>query len=316
MNLKLFLCSLTVLVFTGSQAQNEVITIFEDSFETYEDFAIENIGHWTVKDIDQQPTYGPRTTTEGGERVDVTYPNARTPYAFMVFTPKNTTPPLINNTWDAHTGEKYMSTFACRQPQGAPEVIANDDWLISPKIKLLEEHNKLIFWAKSYTAAFGLERFIVGISTTDTEVASFKMISEGDFVEAPDDWTEFIYDLDQYAGKEIHIAIRCVSVDAFMLFIDDFAVVKDSRAHVNKRLANQFKIFPNPAHEVLMLSNTGNLLVSRVVLKDIHGRIVKYVNFNDALITAKLDVSTLQSGVYLLEITTDEGSFTKKIIKR
>ena len=32
--------------------------LFEDSFETYTDFAIANVGNWTLTDVDLKPTYG------------------------------------------------------------------------------------------------------------------------------------------------------------------------------------------------------------------------------------------------------------------
>ncbi|MGL6128843.1 MAG: T9SS C-terminal target domain-containing protein, partial [Chryseobacterium artocarpi] len=44
--------------FLGLCSLNAQTTIFEDSFETYTDFAISNVGNWTLTDVDLAPTYG------------------------------------------------------------------------------------------------------------------------------------------------------------------------------------------------------------------------------------------------------------------
>ena len=43
-------------------------------------------------------------------------------------------------------------------------------------------------------------------------------------MEAPSEWTEFMYDLSAYDGQNVYIAIRCVSNDAFVFYVDNFNV--------------------------------------------------------------------------------------------
>ena len=59
--------------------------LFEDSFETYTDFAIANVGNWTLTDVDMKTTYGFN---------GVTYPNTSVAKSFQVFNSTMTTPPL------------------------------------------------------------------------------------------------------------------------------------------------------------------------------------------------------------------------------
>jgi len=180
---------------------------------------------------------------------------------------------------------------------------------------LLNYHNKVSFFAKSSTTEYGADRFKVGVSTTDTEVSSFTVISEGTYVETTDEWTEYSYDLNQYAGQDVYISINCVSFDAFAFLVDDFKVVGSENASVNKALASQFMLFPNPTMDKVNLTNSGSILVSKVDVRDLNGRTVQSLNFNSEP-SLEIDVSSLQAGVYLLHITTNEGFLTKKIIKK
>ncbi|MFA5510481.1 MAG: choice-of-anchor J domain-containing protein, partial [Candidatus Cloacimonadaceae bacterium] len=201
--------------------------IFEDSFETYESFAIQ-FAPWTLVDVDQGVTYGITNTS---------WPNVYQPQAFIIFVPSATTPPVTDA--DPHNGNKYAACFAATRS-------ANNDWLITPQIENAQE---LKFWARSYTAQYGLERLKVGVSTTGTNPADFSIISGDSFVSVPDEWTEYTYNLSSYAATPVYIAINCVSDDAFFFMVDDFKITgvtdaddNDIPAHTTALNAN----FPNP----------------------------------------------------------------------
>ncbi|MAE09284.1 MAG: hypothetical protein CL661_11060 [Bacteroidetes bacterium] len=178
---------------------------FEDDFESYDDFVLEFLP-WTNVDVDLSTTYG---------MTGVDWPNAFAEQAFIIFNPSQTTPPVDDII--PHSGDKIAACFAATSPP-------NDDWLITPLVGIGTGY-KVSFWAKSYTADYGLERFRVGVSTSGVSPSDFTIISPGDYEEAPvDDWTEFFYDLAPYAGQSIYLAIQCVSNDAFILLVDDFYV--------------------------------------------------------------------------------------------
>jgi len=178
---------------------------FADDFEGHEDFAIEFLP-WTNLDVDGSTTYG---------MTDTDWPNAYDPQAFIIFNPLQTLPPVEDII--PHSGDKLAACFASTAPP-------NNDWMITPMTGI-EAGYSVSFWAKSYTDAYGLERFKVGVSTTGMNPGDFTIISPGDYVEAPvDDWTEFSYDLSAYAGQSVYVGIQCVSHDAFILLVDDFSV--------------------------------------------------------------------------------------------
>lgn len=181
-------------------------TSFSDDFEGHGDFLLE-FAPWTTIDVDGSPTYGME---------EVEWPNAYDPQAFIIFNQSMTVPAVEDVI--PHSGDKLAACFA-----SVPSP-TNDDWLIAPQV-MVEAGAEVTFWAKSYTADYGLERFNVGVSTTDMAPASFEIITEAPYVEAPaTEWTEFTFSLADYEGETVYVAINCISSDAFILLIDDFSI--------------------------------------------------------------------------------------------
>ena len=174
----------------------------QDGFESYTDFTL-TFAPWTCLDVDQSSTYGFAGTT---------FPNSGTPMAYIVFNPSATTPALTGA--DPYAGSKYAACFASVNPP-------NNDWLFSPQ---LMGGGELSFWARSFVAEYGLERFKVGVSTTGTAPANFTIISGANYIQAPVAWTQYTYSLAAYAGQPIYIGIQCVSNDAFIFMVDNVAV--------------------------------------------------------------------------------------------
>ncbi len=193
---------------------NAQTVLFEDSFETYTDFAIANVGNWTLTDVDLKTTYG----FQG-----ITFPNTQVAKSFQVFNSTTTSPamtPTDTSDWTAKSGDKIMVAFAATSSPW------NNDWLISPQIQLTAGQGAtLSFWAKGCDAEYGAEKFKVLVSTTGTAVANFTAISP--VVTTPSDatWHEYTYNLNAYSGQQVYIAIQCTSEDQFGFAVDDFKVV-------------------------------------------------------------------------------------------
>jgi len=182
--------------------------ILFDSFEEYADFATD-LAPWTLLDQDGSNTYG---------FTDISFPGSESPMAYIAFNPASTVPPITG--MDAFEGDKMAASFAAVTPP-------NNDWMVTPQITL-GTNSSLKFMAKSHTANYGLERFRVGVSTMPMIIVQgFQYLSGTDYVEAPAQWTEFSYDLSAYDGQEVYIAIRCVSNDAFVFYVDNFSVHSD-----------------------------------------------------------------------------------------
>ena len=75
-----------------------------------------------------------------------------------------------------------------------------------------------------------------------------------------------------------------------------------------------FSVSPNPANDFITVSNSENIFVNAISITDLNGRVVKQNSFSN-LSNVQVNVSDLSSGVYMLNISSDKGSVTKKIIK-
>jgi len=75
-----------------------------------------------------------------------------------------------------------------------------------------------------------------------------------------------------------------------------------------------FSVSPNPANTVVTIANGNNALVNAVSVSDMNGRVVKTAAF-DGVAQAQVNVSDLANGVYMMTISSDKGSVTKKIVK-
>ena len=188
--------------------------LFEDSFETYEDFTLE-FPPWTCIDVDGQITWGHST---------INFPHENEPYAFMVFNPSMTTPPFTDPAAQPHTGAKYVVCWSVQN------TLQNDDWLITPLLGPAD-YDEVSFWAKSFSNQYQLKRFEVGISTTDTNPSNFTIISPPPYVIPPyEAWTQYTYNLDNYDNQAIYIGVHCVSYDSWFFMLDDFQVSGTAQA--------------------------------------------------------------------------------------
>lgn len=78
--------------------------------------------------------------------------------------------------------------------------------------------------------------------------------------------------------------------------------------------STSFNIYPNPTKDIVTISNTDNLALSGVEVLDINGRTVKTVKLSNVSET-QINLSDLSAGVYMMKVSSDNGTVTKKIVK-
>jgi hypothetical protein len=183
--------------------------LFQDDFESYEDFLID-FPPWTNIDVDGSPTFSSNQNT---------WPHATEPQAFIIFNPSNTTPPWTDPNIQPHGGLKFAGCFNDNNSG-----YQSDDWLITPQLGPAN-YDEVSLWAKSFNNQYNLEKFEVGISTTDTNPSSFTIISPPPYVIPPyQTWTQYSYNLDNYDNQAIYIGIHMMSADSWCFMVDDFQV--------------------------------------------------------------------------------------------
>ena len=127
------------------------------------------------------------------------------------------------------------------------------------------------------------------------------------------DTQEITVDMTAYVGQaNVLVRFRYLAENADAISIDDVAVT--GTLGVNENLASKFSTYPNPANSVVNVSNTYNIILTNVDIKDINGRTVKSMKVNN-LSDIQMDVFELSSGVYFMNIDTDSGVVIKKFIK-
>jgi hypothetical protein len=239
--------------------------------------------------------------------------------AYIIFNPSATTPPITD--MPAHGGAKMAASFAATSA-------VNNDWMITPRLRL-GTSSTLRFYAKSHTGQYGLERFRVGVSTLATIVVQgFQYITGGTYVEAPTNWTEYVYDLSTYDNQMVYVGIRCVSDDAFVFYVDDFSVHSvggsSNEDPVVPVAMNELKgNYPNPFNpETTIRYSVKETSPVMIEIYNVRGQLVKtLVNDTKAagdhtVVWKGLDENNkpVPSGVYFYKMNAGKYSSTKKMI--
>lgn len=79
-------------------------------------------------------------------------------------------------------------------------------------------------------------------------------------------------------------------------------------------LSSSFNLFPNPATNIINITNNDNHLVENITIYDTAGKLLKTQDFNNEN-SVQLNIESLTNGIYLLRIQTDKGTAVKKVVK-
>ena len=182
----------------------------------------------------------------------------------------------------------------------------NNDWFITPALSITNGI-KFSFWARSANNEYGLEQFRVAVSPDDS-LYTYIAGSTTSSISAPVEWTQFSYDLSQYAGQTLYLAIICVSNDVFAFFIDDIAVGINASAETFE--TDNINIYPNPAKEIVNITLPEDN--AQIDIVNVLGQTVKSVNTTSANETISLE--GMEKGMYFFCIKMHDKTITKKVI--
>lgn len=196
-----------------------------------------------------------------------------------------------------------------------PDLDEQDESLISPSFTVPTADAMLTFnTSLSYNWAVteGNYDFIVSISTdggdTWTEIWDETDLGEFEnFVVIPVE-----VDLSAYAGETAQLSFQYVGADGAQLILDD--IVVEGSMGLNE-LNSSFSVYPNPTSNIINISNTTNILLEGAQIIDMNGRTVKTVSLAGVSET-QINISDLSSGIYMMNLSSDQGMVTKKIIKK
>jgi hypothetical protein len=79
-----------------------------------------------------------------------------------------------------------------------------------------------------------------------------------------------------------------------------------------EKLQNDITIYPNPVQSSLSIANNSYVMIKKITIYDVLGRIVMEENNP----TSKISLNKLNFGIHLIKIDTDKGSIHKTLLKK
>src|SRR5690606_26410225 len=83
----------------------------------------------------------------------------------------------------------------------------------------------------------------------------------------------------------------------------------------NEIVSAKFNMYPNPATNLVNITNSENMLVEQVTVYDSTGKQLTTQSFNNQT-EIQLNIENLANGTYMLHIQTNAGLAVKKLVKK
>ena len=80
-------------------------------------------------------------------------------------------------------------------------------------------------------------------------------------------------------------------------------------------LGDGIAIFPNPTDSQVTISNATGIQLEKVAIYDVNGRLINTIDLSDMQQEKTIDVSQLATGVYMLQIQSENESTVKRLVK-
>lgn len=211
-------------------------------------------------------------------------------------------------------GDYVIGSFSYDNDAGA---LTPDNYLITPQV-IVGTNDSLYYAVRSLNSNYSEEEYTVLVSTTGTDIADFTDEVFADNLLYVNQWQARTVNLSAYAGQTIYLAFRHSGVSDLVGFIID-AVKLPGTVVCNPDAVFELNrvestIFPNPATDNLNI--TSSLQGAATVrIFDALGRVVLENNVTLSNATLTQNVSSLESGMYTIEIRTSEKVSTSHFVK-
>lgn len=124
---------------------------------------------------------------------------------------------------------------------------------------------------------------------------------------------EFLASVTSYNNLPVNLLSYTIDDWDSSYFVDNIAY--NTTLDVKTAVASSLEVYPNPAKDVVNVSNSNNTAINAVQVTDINGRVVKTAKY-EGTVSAQVNIADLASGVYMMSISSDNGTTTKKIVKQ
>lgn len=186
-----------------------------------------------------------------------------------------------------------------------------DRWLISPQFTLGNESNYISWKGLSADASFP-DSYKVMISTGSNNIADFTDTLVVISNELPE-WTERIFNMDDYANQTIRLAFVNTTFDGYKLYLDSIYVREQDPLSVDPyHIAEKStKIYPNPIENLVNISGEN---VEGITIQNLAGKII-YTSDNE--VGSSISMDKYSGGVYIFSVLLSDGTVERhKLIKK
>ncbi len=114
------------------------------------------------------------------------------------------------------------------------------------------------------------------------------------------------------AQGDHYVYIRVQNTDGSWSLYERAHFEVSSTLGLETETLNEISMFPNPTHDNIHLKLPESVILESVQLIDLNGKVVFYTQEQ----LHKIDLSKLSNGVYLLQLKTNVGEISKRIIKQ
>ena len=83
---------------------------------------------------------------------------------------------------------------------------------------------------------------------------------------------------------------------------------------VASSIAHQFTISPNPAKDFVSINFNKTIETGTISVRNLSGKTVAQQTFEGNATSFKLNTQTLTNGVYVITVTTTDGSYNEKLL--
>ena len=100
-------------------------------------------------------------------------------------------------------------------------------------------------------------------------------------------------------------------IDISTIWIDNLSIDESILSTIDNQFDKIIILYPNPVQNILRIENNSTIEITSIKIYDVLGRLVLVEKRN----LNQVDVSYLDRGVLFVDIETDQGVYTKKVIK-
>ncbi len=112
----------------------------------------------------------------------------------------------------------------------------------------------------------------------------------------------------------IYQAAMEIKTTTAMLFSQEITVYLDPTctSSIDEQMNDMISVYPNPVQNTLTIAAETN--IQSITINDLKGNVL-YTNSQGNFSSTEIDFSDLKTGVYIVEVITDNGTCIKKIVK-